>query len=80
MKKKLLSLTIPILLFSGFSNASIEVWNQEGNKVSLNGHLKAAKRMSKDHNIRGDNSEARLGISAETQIFQDLTGVQPFDY
>ena len=42
MKLNLLAIAIPALLVAAGANASIEVWNKDGNKVDFYGRVKAA--------------------------------------
>lgn len=74
MKRNLLAIAIPALLAAGAANASIAVWNQDGNKINVDGRIKAATHITKIGNNKGDHSEARAGFTAETQISDTLTG------
>ncbi|MCO6524038.1 MAG: porin [Candidatus Schmidhempelia sp.] len=77
MKRNLLAIAIPALLVAGAANASIEVWNKDGNKLNINGRVKAANHITdRDNKIdkEGDNTEARLGFTGETQITDSVTG------
>ncbi|XKM13112.1 porin [Orbaceae bacterium ac157xtp] len=79
MKRNLLAIAIPALLVAGAANASIEVWNKDGNKLNVNGRVKAlnyvAVGSSDDANDKeGDDTTARLGFTGETQVTDSLTG------
>ncbi len=75
MKRNLLAIAIPALLVAAGANASIEVWNKDGNKVDFYGRVKAANRITdRDQNTEGDKTEARLGMSGQTQITDGLSG------
>lgn len=74
MKHKVLALVIPALMIAGTANASVEVWNQDGNKLSLYGHVKAVDVITKAGNDKGDHTEARLGFTGESQITDSITG------
>ena len=41
MKRNLLAIAIPALLVAGAANASIEIWNKDGNKLNVNGRVYA---------------------------------------
>jgi predicted porin len=77
MKRNLLAIAIPALLVAGAANASIEVWNKDGNKLNINGRVKAVNHITdRDNELdkEGDNTEARLGFTGETQITDSVTG------
>lgn len=75
--KKQLLLPGSLLLLPLLSNASIEVYNQEGHKVMLNGRVKAANYIGDTDNTvdkEGDNTTARLGFTGETRVTDKLSG------
>lgn len=74
MKHKVLALVIPALMIAGTANASVEIWNQDGNKLSVHGHIKAVNVITKAGNDKGDHTEARLGFTGESQITDSVTG------
>ncbi|WP_392565954.1 porin [Utexia brackfieldae] len=75
MKRNLLAIAIPALLVAGAANASIEVFNKDGNKLSINGRVKAINYISKsDNENKGDHTDARLGFTGETRISDSLIG------
>lgn len=77
MKRNLLAIAIPALLVAGAANASIEIWNKDGNKLSVNGRVYALNYLGDKNNERdgeGDKTTARLGFSGETQVTELLTG------
>lgn len=76
MKRNLLAIAIPALLVAGAANASIEVFNKDGNKLSVNGRVYALNYIGdKDKTAyEGDKTTARLGFTGETQITEDLVG------
>lgn len=77
MKRNLLAIAIPALLVAGAANASIEIWNKDGNKLSVNGRVYALNYLGDKNNERdeeGDKTTARLGFSGETQITELLSG------
>lgn len=74
MKRNLLAIAIPAILTAGTVNASVEVWNQDGNRVSVEGRVKAANHITHKDNDNGDHSEAQLGFTGETQISDSLIG------
>jgi predicted porin len=77
MKRNLLAIAIPALLVAGAANASIEVWNKDGNKLNINGRVKAVNHITdRDNKIdgEGDKTEARLGFTGETQITDSVSG------
>lgn len=74
MKRNLLAIAIPAVLAAGTANASVEVWNQDGNKVSIEGRVKAGTHITHKDNDNGDHSEAKLGFTGETQISDSLIG------
>lgn len=74
MKRNLLAIAIPALLVAGTANASVEIWNQNGNKINVAGRVKAVDVLTKKGNDKGDHSEARFGFEGESQITDSLTG------
>lgn len=84
MKRNLLAIAIPALLVAGAANASIEIWNKDGNKLDINGRVKASNYISvgKDKDTidkEGDNTSARLGFTGQTQITDSLSGYGRFE-
>lgn len=89
MKRNLLAVVIPALMFAGAANAA-EMYNKDGNKVDIYGkvdvrHYFADADKNSDQQS-GDNSRARIGFKGETQIFKNkdnkplLTGFGRFEY
>lgn len=77
MKRNLLAIAIPALLVAGAANASIEVWNKDGNKLNVNGRVYALNYLGdKDNGIdgEGDKTTARLGFTGETQVTDSISG------
>lgn len=77
MKRNLLAIAIPALLVAGAANASIEIWNKDGNKLNVNGRVYALNYLgdkAKNGNDEGDKTTARLGFTGETQVTDSLTG------
>lgn len=71
-------LTLPFLLIFGEVHAAIEIWNQDGNKLNMNGRVVGLNYLTdKNQNNgkpEGDNSTARLGFTGETQMTANLLG------
>ncbi|OCG28099.1 hypothetical protein A9G11_11340 [Gilliamella sp. wkB108] len=81
MKRNLLAIAIPALLVAAGANASIEVWNKDGNKVDFYGRVKAANHITdRGQDGEGDDSSARLGMSGQTQITDGITGYGRWEY
>ncbi|WP_085248628.1 porin [Gilliamella mensalis] len=81
MKRNLLAIAIPALLVAAGANASIEVWNKDGNKVDFYGRVKAANNITdRGQNGEGDDTSARLGMSGQTQITDSVTGYGRWEY
>jgi predicted porin len=81
MKRNLLAIAIPALLVAASANASIEVWNKDGNKVDFYGRVKAANNITDRAQVgEGDDTSARLGMSGQTQITDSLTGYGRWEY
>ncbi|OCG55438.1 hypothetical protein A9G36_05675 [Gilliamella sp. Choc6-1] len=81
MKRNLLAIAIPALLAAAGANASIEVWNKDGNKVDFYGRVKAANHITdRGHKDEGDHTSARLGMSGQTQITNWLSGYGRWEY
>ena len=77
MKRNLLAIAIPALLVAGAANASIEVWNKDGNKLNINGRVYALNYLGDTKNNldgEGDKTSARLGFTGETQVTDSLSG------
>ena len=77
MKRNLLAIAIPALLVAGAANASIEIWNKDGNKLNVNGRVYALNYITSHENttdVDGDHTTARLGFTGETQITDSLVG------
>ncbi|WP_370545919.1 porin OmpC [Edwardsiella tarda] len=79
MKRNILAVVIPALLVAGAANAA-EMYNKDGNKVSLYGKVDARHVFSKDTSQDGDNTYARFGFKGETQINSELTGYGQWEY
>ena len=81
MKRNLLAVAIPALLVAAGANASIEVWNKDGNKVDFYGRVKAANHITdRGQDGEGDDTSARLGMSGQTQITDGITGYGRWEY
>ena len=81
MKRNLLAIAIPALLVAAGANASIEVWNKDGNKVDFYGRAKAANNITdRGQKKEGDDTNARLGMSGQTQITDGITGYGRWEY
>ncbi|MCO6538689.1 MAG: porin [Gilliamella sp.] len=81
MKRNLLAIAIPALLVAAGANASIEVWNKDGNKVDFYGRVKAANNITdRGQKGEGDDTSARLGMSGQTQITDSVTGYGRWEY
>ena len=82
MKRNLLAIAIPALLIAGTANASIEVWNKDGNKVDFYGRVYALNYITDRDNQtgEGDKTTARLGMSGQTQVTDSLTGYGRWEY
>ncbi len=81
MKRNLLAIAIPALLVAAGANASIEVWNKDGNKVDFYGRVKAANNITdRGQKDEGDDTSARLGMSGQTQITDSLVGYGRWEY
>jgi outer membrane pore protein F len=82
MKRKVLAILVPALLFAGAANAA-EIYNKNGNKVDFYGKM-VGERIWSDtdqHNSENeDTSYARIGIKGETQINSELTGFGQWEY
>lgn len=83
MKRNLLAVVIPALMFAGAANAA-EMYNKDGNKVDIYGkvdvrHYFADSDTNSDHES-GDASRARIGFKGETQINEELVGFGRFEY
>ena len=77
MKRNLLAIAIPALLVAGAANASIEIWNKDGNKLSINGRVYALNYLGNHNNAidgEGDKTTARIGFTGETQVTDSLSG------
>ncbi|RKS84709.1 outer membrane protein N [Orbus hercynius] len=83
MKRNLLAIAIPALLVAGAANASIEVWNKDGNKLNVNGRVYALNYVGKHDNTvdgNGDKTTARIGFTGETQVTDWLSGYGRFEW
>ncbi|WP_314732936.1 porin [Proteus faecis] len=80
MKRNLLAVVIPALMFAGAANAA-EMYNKDGNKVDIYGKVDVRHYFAdKDSHESGDASRARIGFKGETQINKDLIGFGRFEY
>ncbi|HIE5766701.1 TPA: porin [Proteus mirabilis] len=80
MKRNLLAVVIPALMFAGAANAA-EMYNKDGNKVDIYGKVDVRHYFAdSDSKESGDASRARIGFKGETQINKDLTGFGRFEY
>lgn len=83
MKRNLLAIAIPALLVAGAANASIEVWNKDGNKLNVNGRVYALNYLGDKGNtndVEGDHTTARIGFTGETQVTDLLSGYGRFEW
>ncbi|WP_392560942.1 porin [Orbus sturtevantii] len=83
MKRNLLAIAIPALLVAGAANASIEIWNKDGNKLDLYGRVYALNYLGDKGNTidgEGDKTTARIGFSGETQVTDMLSGYGRFEW
>jgi len=83
MKRNLLAIAIPALLVAGAANASIEIWNKDGNKLDLYGRVYALNYLGDKNNTvdgEGDKTTARIGFSGETQVTEMLSGYGRFEW
>ncbi|MEM8325648.1 porin [Morganella morganii] len=82
MKRNILAVIIPALMFAGATNAA-EIYNKDGNKVDLYGKVDVRHMFAKsdDNGAKedGDDSRVRFGIKGETQITDQLTGFGRFE-
>lgn len=77
--------TVALSAIAGFvifatSVHSAEIYNKNGNKLDLNGRIKAMHHISDDDKKDGDNTYARMGFKGETQINDQLTGFGRWEY
>ena len=72
MKKSTLALVVTAIVASSAAQAA-EIYNKNGNKLDLNGRVKAMHYMGEDGN-NTDETYVRLGFKGETQINDQLTG------
>ncbi|QPR29750.1 porin OmpC [Edwardsiella hoshinae] len=79
MKRNILAVVIPALLVAGAANAA-EMYNKDGNKVSLYGKVDARHTFSSNAGDNGDATYARFGFKGETQINSELTGYGQWEY
>lgn len=83
MKRNLLAVVIPALMFAGAANAA-EMYNKDGNKVDIYGKVDVRHYFANSDRDRGnesgDASRARIGFKGETQINKDLVGFGRFEY
>ena len=79
MKRNILAVVIPALLVAGAANAA-EMYNKDGNKVSLYGKVDARHVFSSDKSQDDDATYARFGFKGETQINSELTGYGQWEY
>lgn len=83
MKRNLLAIAIPALLIAGAANASIEVWNKDGNKLNVYGRVKALNYVGNQNNLidgEGDKTTGRVGFTGETQVTDLLSGYGRFEW
>ncbi|WP_281729390.1 porin [Proteus vulgaris] len=83
MKRNLLAVVIPALMFAGAANAA-EMYNKDGNKVDIYGKVDVRHYFANSERDggkeSGDASRARIGFKGETQINKDLVGFGRFEY
>lgn len=74
-------IAVVILAITGAAGANAaEIYNQDGNKLNLNGKVDGLHYFSADHRQDGDQSYVRMGFDGETQIASDLTGYGQWEY
>ncbi|MGL5006475.1 MAG: porin [Plesiomonas sp.] len=79
MKRNLLAIVMPALLVSGATQAAV-IYDQNNSKVDFYGRAAGLNYMSPNKEQSGDQSYARLGVKAETQINPSLIGIGLFEY
>ncbi|EEJ8445952.1 porin OmpC [Salmonella enterica] len=79
MKRKVLALVIPALLAAGAAHAA-EVYNKDGNKLDLYGKVDGLHYFSDNSGSDGDQTYVRFGFKGETQINDQLTGYDQWEY
>jgi len=76
MKRSVLALAVSIVAAGSTANAA-EVYNKDGKKLDLYGHLTAKHNFSDED---GSGTSARLGFKGEAQINDTLTAYGQWDY
>lgn len=79
MKRKVLAILVPALLFAGVANAA-EIYNKNGNKVDFYGKVDARHTFSDNPGDDGDETYVQIGFKGETQINDLLTGYGQWEY
>lgn len=74
MKRILVAVVLMVVSTPGIS---VEIYNNDGNKIELYGKIKAQHKFMKDNNR--DETYARLGFNGETSINSMLTGFGKFE-
>ena len=78
---KLSKVAVVTVVCLGVTGANAaEIYNQDGNKLNLNGKVDGLHYFSSDHRQDGDQSYLRLGFDGETQITSDLSGYGQWEY
>lgn len=81
MKRNLLALAIPALLVAGAASANIEIYNKDGNSLSINGRAQGMNYITSTGNTdQGDQSNGRLGFTGRTIVSDDLAGYGRLEY
>ncbi|GKX51870.1 porin OmpC [Budvicia aquatica] len=73
MKRKILAVIVPALLVAGTANAA-EIYNKDGNKLSITGKIQGSHYFSDDKGNDGDKTYARFGLKGETQVNDQVVG------
>lgn len=73
MKRKILAVIVPALLVAGTANAA-EIYNKDGNKLSITGKIQGSHLFSDDKKSDGDKTYARFGLKGETQVNDQVVG------
>lgn len=73
MKRKILAVIVPALLVAGTVNAA-EIYNKDGNKLSITGKIQGSHLFSDDKSADGDKTYARFGLKGETQVNDQVVG------
>lgn len=80
MKYNKIAAVISTLMLASTAAHAAEIYNNDGNKLDLYGKVTGLHYFSKDDNLNGDRTYARLGFKGETQINDMLTGYGQWEY